>query len=243
MEERNELNDIILNKGNDAAGSSRKIILAVAILTIILIVVVMIMKNSGASSVENLPQAQDATKTNLPPEPPIPQADGQQNNSLFEPVEIVKEDKKGDEDLDKIAKKLKQESLAQDYTNPEPDAEKLPLTPTANSEVVEPDVKPEPAVKEPVVKKAPVAKHETIHTTSGKKLYIQVGSFAKYEPDKKFLSSIKTLGYDYAYHKVKSNGKTINKVLVGPFANESAARSALKDIRKNVEPGAFVTKK
>ncbi|WP_345978626.1 SPOR domain-containing protein [Sulfurimonas sp. HSL3-2] len=231
MEERNELNDIILNKGNDAASSSKKVILAVAILTIILIVVVMIMKNSGSSGIENLPQAQETTKTNLPPEPPMPQADEQSNSSLFEPVEIVKEDKK-DDDLDKIAKKLKEESLTKDYN--EPETTMMP-------------VESKPKVQAPVKKAAPVVKKESVQKTtpvaSGKQTYIQVGSFAKYEPDKKFLASIKKLGYDYTYHKINRNGKTINKVLVGPFTTESDARAALKKIRKNVEPGAFVTKK
>lgn len=234
MEERNELNDIILNKGNDAAGSSKKIILAVAILTIILIVVVMIMKNSGSSSVENLPQAKDTAKTNLPPAPPSPQADDQKNSSLFEPVNIVKEDNKNDEDLDKIAKKLKQESLTQEPVQPEPKVEKEPA-------VVTPKVEQQAVKREPVAKKASVPKSKI--SATGKKVYIQVGSFARYAPDKKFLSSIKKMGYSYSYHKVNSNGKTINKVLVGPFSSESAARHALKKIRKNVEPGAFVTKK
>lgn len=231
MEERNELNDIILNKGNDAASSSKKVILAVAILTIILIVVVMIMKNSGSSGIENLPQAQETTKTNLPPEPPMPQADEQSNSSLFEPVEIVKEDKK-DDDLDKIAKKLKEESLTKEVNEPEP-----AMMP----------VEPKPKVQAPVKKAAPVVKKESVQKSApvatGKQTYIQVGSFAKYEPDKKFLASIKKLGYDYTYHKVNRNGKTINKVLVGPFTTESDARTALKNIRKNIEPGAFVTKK
>ncbi len=232
VEERNELNDIILNKGNDAVSSSKKIILAVAILTIILIVVVMIMKNSGSSSINNLPQAQEATKI-LPPEPPSPQADDQQNNELFKPVEIVKEDKKADDDLDKIAKKLKQESLTQDETKSEPEVTTLPAASVTKT-------------KETVKKSAPVVKKESVkHTKTGnvKQLYVQVGSFEKFEPDKKFLASIKSRGYNYVYHKVNRNGKTINKVLVGPFSSESDARVALANIRKNIEPGAFLTKK
>lgn len=236
MEEKNELNDIILNKGNDAVSSSKKVILAVAILTIILIVVVMIMKNSGSSGIENLPQAQEATKTNLPPEPPSPQqTDAQQNSSLFEPVEIVKEDKKADDDLDKIAKKLKQESLTQEYNEPEAAVEKPAVAPVVKQVKPKTITKKAPAVQKESVKKSSV-------TTSGK-LFVQVGSFAKYEPDKKFLASIKKLGYNYTYHKVNRNSKTINKVLVGPFSSEAEARVALANIRKNIEPGAFVTKK
>ena len=233
MEERNELNDIILNKGGDSISSSRKIIFAVAILTVILIVVIMIMKGSGSNGTDNLPQAQDTTKANLPPEPPSPlTTNAEQGSPLFEPVEIVKDDNKTNDDLDKIAKKLKEESLTNNdqFQNIE----------AAQPEAVEPEVVEKEKTK-PVVKHEPVKK--TSRTASGTKIYIQVGSFTKYEPNKKFLSSIKKLGYTYSYHKVQSNGKTINKVLVGPFSSDSDARSALKTIRKDIEPGAFVTKK
>lgn len=299
MEERNELNDIILNRGGDSMGSSKKIALAVGVLAVILIVVVMIMKTSVSSSTDNLPQAQQAPKTNLPPEPPVPQAnnDQQGNAPLFKPVEIVQENKKGDDDLDKIAQKLKQESLSKDVTpataTPAVATEKVvaPVKEKVAPPVVKEKVAP-PAVKEnvhvirqrdvaksePVAKKEPVVKKESIvkkeapekketsvkkeslftkidapkkETSSTKEpkavsktsttgtYYVQVGSFSKTAPNDKLLGSIKKLGY--ATESIKT-GET-SKVIVGPFKNETEAREALKALRKDVVPGAFITKK
>ncbi|MEJ2373476.1 MAG: SPOR domain-containing protein, partial [Sulfurimonas sp.] len=79
-------------------------------------------------------------------------------------------------------------------------------------------------------------------TTVGISYYIQVGSFTKYEPNKKFLNSITKLGYKYRYHKVQVNSKTLNKVLVGPFTTEKEARDARRILRSKVEPGAFLVK-
>ncbi|MDQ7067956.1 MAG: SPOR domain-containing protein [Sulfurimonas sp.] len=67
---------------------------------------------------------------------------------------------------------------------------------------------------------------------------MQVGSFSKYKPNKKFLDSIKQLGYNYKFHKVSN----LNKVLVGPFPNASAAKSARRVLRSKVEPGSFLVK-
>lgn len=74
------------------------------------------------------------------------------------------------------------------------------------------------------------------------KYYIQVGSFAKYAPSKAFLDKITKRGYTYTYHKVTRSGKTLNKVLVGPFKTQAAAREALPVIKRSVEPGAFLIK-
>lgn len=217
MEEKNELNDIILNKGG-ANSNNKKIILAVATLGVILIVVVMLMNSLTSSGTDNLPQAV------LPPEPKIKSVTQTQDEPLFEEVEVVEEDTNSN-NLDEIAKRLKQESLAQE-------------PPVAKVKKIEPIIKKE--VPKPVVAK----KIETpkVQATSGKQYYVQVGSFSKYEPNKKFLKSITDKGYSYKYHKITRNSKVLNKVLVGPFANEKEARSALKVVRSSVEPGAFLTK-
>ena len=300
MEDRNELNDIILNRNSGSMGSNKKIVLAVGVLAAILIAVVMIMKTSVSSSTDNLPQAQQAAKTNLPPEAPTPQAndDQQANTPLFKPVEIIKENKKSDDDLDKIAQKLKQESLSKD-TTPAPVQEASPVTPIVETHKVEApivkenahvirqrdvqkketpqkqeavtkketpvkkdsNVKKEPVTKKEVsqMKESPVKKEslfakidtpkkESVSTKEPKSenktspsgtYYVQVGSFTKITPSEKFFGTIKNLGYVYESVKV---GET-SKVIVGPFKNEADARNALKALRKDVVPGAFITTK
>ncbi len=210
MEEKNELNDIILNKSG-ASNNNKKIVLAVATLGVILIIVVMLMNSLTSSGTDNLPQAV------LPPQPNIQTTPTITDEPLFEEVEVIEEDSTDSDNLDQIAQKLKQESLQEIV------------------EVYEPVKK---IVKSPVVAK----KQATTKSTSTKAYYVQVGSFSKYSPNKKFLKSITDKGFSYKFHKVTKNSKTLNKVLVGPFTKEEEARNALRVIRKSIESGAFLTK-
>jgi len=216
MDDKNELSDIVLNKGN-ASGSNKKIVLAVATLGVVLIIVIMLMNSMNSGSTDNLPQAV------LPPKPQKEVAqESAKEEPLFEEVQVIEDDASNDADLDKIAQKLKQESQREEAIKPA--AKTTPKKPVAS-------------VKKAPVKTAPV-QNVTKTATSSVKYYIQVGSFSKYEPNKKFLQSIKNLGFDYKYHKV---GK-LNKVLVGPFKSRKEANSAKRVLRAKVEPGAFVVK-
>ena len=215
MDEKNELNDIILNRGS-STGGNKKIILAVATLGIILIIVVMLMSTLTPDAKDNLPQpiplpVQQATST---PEP--------QDEPLFEEVEVVQEDSQNNDNLDNIAQRLKQESLE--------DAEVTTTKKTAVKKV---------APKKEVVKKT---KTQKVESSTAKAYYVQVGSFSKYKPNKKFLDSILNQGFKYKFHKITKNSKVLNKVLVGPFHTEKEARSALRVLRSNIEAGAFLVK-
>lgn len=104
MEEKNELNDIILNKGGSGNGS-KKLLLAIAALTLILIIVLVIMSSLKNDEVQKSPQAI------LPPEPSAPTE--VINDPLFEPVEVIQEGNGsiGEQSLDQVAQKIKEESL------------------------------------------------------------------------------------------------------------------------------------
>ena len=214
MDDKNELSDIVLNKGN-SSGSNKKLILAVATLGVVLIIVVMLMNSMNSGSTDNLPQAV------LPPKPQKEVVqDTPKDEPLFEEVTVMEDDASSDADLDKIAQKLKEESAQEEESAP---------------------VKAAPVAKKSakkVTKKA-VAKPAVAQTaTTSVKYYIQVGSFSKYQPNKKFLSSIKKLGFNYKFHKVG----TLNKVLVGPFKTRKEANNAKRVLRAKVEPGAFLVK-
>jgi DedD protein len=235
MEEKNELNDIILNKSNHN-GNNKKLLLAVATLALILIIVVVIMNSLKSEGTDNLPQAV------LPPEP-ITQNDTVNDDPLFEPVEVIQENSQEDESLNKIAKKLKQESMQESKPSVIEEEEVVIVEPEA---LTPPPVKVKPkkeVVKKVVVKKpTPKPAPKEVKTVVKGHHYIQVGSFSKYKPSASFLNKITKQGYSYHYHKVQRNGSSINKVLVGPFNSETEARKALKQIRKTVESGAFLTK-
>ncbi|MFT7004874.1 MAG: DedD protein [Sulfurimonas sp.] len=219
MSEKNELNDIILNKGG-SAGGNKKIILAVATLGVILIIVVMLMSTLTPDAKDSLPQP-------IPlPQEEVMAIPTPQNEPLFEEVEVVQENSKNNDNLDDIAQRLKQESL---------DEQKVIKAKETKKEVE--------TTSKPIVKKVTTVKKETSKEAStSKEYFIQVGSFSRYAPNKKFLDSILKQGYRYKFHKVTNNAKTLNKVLVGPFYTEKEARDALRIIRSNIEAGAFLIK-
>lgn len=226
MQDKNELNDIVLNKGASSA-NTKKVILSVATLGVILIIIIVIMNSMSPRGTQNLPQ----------PTPP-PQVVKQSSNTqiqepLFEEVSVEEEtpNKQGSS-LDEIAQRLKQESAKEQVTQKE--------IATPKSEVVLKEIakevsKPKPKVIE--TKKEPVV---TSSTKGG--YYIQIGSFEKKEPSKNLLSAVSALGHKYVIHEVVVNDKKINKLLVGPFSSELEARKALPEIRSSVEKNAFLTK-
>ncbi len=220
MEDKNELNDIILNKGNSTS-SNKKIILAVATLGIILVIVVMLMNSLSSSGTDNLPQAA------LPPKPAVTAAEPV-DEPLFEDVEVVHESTPEANKLDRIAQKLKQESQEQ------ADIEITPTVTPVTPKVVEAPKKIIKAVVKKHISKQKVVKKSVTHDA----YYVQVGSFSKYAPNKKFLKSITDLNYQYTYHKVKK----LNKVLIGPFTSKRKAQNARRIIRAKIEPGAFLIK-
>ncbi|MDD2789493.1 MAG: SPOR domain-containing protein [Sulfurimonas sp.] len=232
MQETNELNDIILNK-NGSGNNNKKIVLAVATLGIILIIVVMLMNSITSSGTDNLPQAI------LPPEPVEQVSNETTKEPLFEEVPVINENAGTSGNLDNVAQKIKKESQAA-ASAPESEESAPADEPEAAPAVVE---KAEPVRQQQVAPKkvtAPVATAKKTSATGSH--YIQVGSFSKYAPNKAFLKSITDKGYEYKFVEVKSNGQTINKVLVGPFSNDGQAREALSVLRKSVESGAFITK-
>lgn len=132
MEEKNELNDIILNKSGSNTGS-KKLLLAIATFTLILIIVLVIMNSLKNDEVQNTPQAI------LPPEPTAPTEII--NDPLFEPVEVIQEGNEtangaapqGTTDLNQVAQKIKNESMQN--------------TPAVQNKVIEPVAAIAPAAK------------------------------------------------------------------------------------------------
>ncbi len=234
MEEKSELNDIILNK-NNASANSRRIVLAVATLGIVLILVVMLMNTLTSSNTDNLPQAV------LPPEPQK-ETKAIAGEPLFEDVKVIQEANKENGSLDEIAQRLKQESTKEGTSTQTTQAQQQ-ITSEAEKKA-EPkkvlEAKKATPPKESVTQ--PKAPSSSSSSTAPSGYYVQVGSFSKNQPDKEFLGSITKLGYGYTFHKVSNNATPISKVLVGPFESEAEARKALKSVRASVEPAAFLTK-
>ena len=154
MEEKNELNDIILNKGGSSAGS-KKLLLAIATLTLILIIVLVIMNSLKNDEVQKAPQAI------LPPEPTAPTEII--NDPLFEPVEVIQEgnESANNQSLDQVAQKIKEESLQNTPSN-EPAI--VPAEPVSVAPVKAPAVVPTvpKAVVQPTIAKPKKSEPKTV---------------------------------------------------------------------------------
>lgn len=159
MEEKNELNDIILNKSGGGAGS-KKMLLAIAALTLILIIVLVIMNSLKSESTEAAPQVA------IPPEPSAPSEII--DDPLFEPVEVIQEGNTtpaASEDLGKIAQKIKQESFDNTPVQEAPAPAAQPKFVPKDVPVTAPapaKVEPKPAAKP--VQAAPKAAQPVVNT-------------------------------------------------------------------------------
>lgn len=233
MEEKNELNDIILNRSSGNNGM-KKVMLAVASLAILLIIVVVIMSSLNSDGTANLPQ---------PIEPPKASISPIEEDPLFQPV-AIDEAQNEQESLDDVAKKIKQQSEEESELISGPDLFEEEIT-----EVVVPAKYEKPVAKKatkPSPKKVTktVAKKATLKTAVAKtgNTYIQVGSFGRFAPDKKFLKKITDNGYTYKIHKVHAGDAMMTKVLVGPYATDADARKDLPAVRSKIVAGAFLSR-
>jgi len=234
MEEKNELNDIILNRGGGNAGM-KKVMLAVASLAILLIIVVVIMSSLNSEGTSNLPQ---------PIEPPNPSISASpiEEDPLFEPVSI-NETSSEEENLENVAQKIKAQSQAAQETEliSAPEIIEEPTAVVVPAKYEKPIVKPAPKTTKPVSQPVAVKTAPIKPAVSGD-YYLQVGSFGRFAPDAKFLKKITDAGYAYKLHEVEINGKKITKLLVGPYPTDKAARAELKSVRAKIEPGAFLSR-
>jgi DedD protein len=231
MDEKNELNDIILNRNSGNSGM-KKLMLAVASLAILLIIVVVIMSSLNSGGTANLPQPIEPPQTNQVQSPV-------EDDPLFEPM-AIDEAANEEESLDNVAKKIKEQSENSELiAGPDEMIEE-------ETEVVVPAKYEKPVKEEPkqvtkTTEKPAVKKVEAKPAVSGR-YYIQVGSFGRFAPDKKFLQKITNSGYSYIIHDAKVNGVSMTKVLVGPYATDKAARKDLPSVRNKIEPGAFLSR-
>lgn len=236
MEEKNELNDIILNRNNGNAGM-KKVMLAVAALAVLLIIVVVIMSSLNSGGTANLPQAIEPPK-NVQVSPNI------DDDPLFEPM-VIEETPTQEDSLDNVAKKIKEQSqkeedaLSPDFiTGPDEILQEEPTEVVVPAKYEKPvkevskKVTPKKVIEKPVAKKV-----EKKIAVKGN-YYVQVGSFGRFAPDDKFLQKITSNGFTYSLHKI--NGMT--KVLVGPYGTDKEARKDLRVIRSKIEPGAFLSR-
>ncbi len=237
-DETNELNDIILNR-SERRDSRKRMIVGIAALTVVLILVVIVMGKISGSTPTRLPQPKPSVTT--------------RSSEASVPHDET------DRRLTRVAETLRDRAAtAASSSSPEPVTVK-PLAKASEDEIVIIDetaenrrvttVPARPAATGPDSAKRPVSSRTSKTAKPARRndsrpaagdVYIQVGSFSRYKPNGSFLKKIENSGYHYRFHRVVINGQIKNKVLVGPFADRGEARRKLNDVRRKIEPGAFI---
>jgi len=233
MEEKNELNDIILNRSSGNNGM-KKIMLAVASLAILLIIVVVIMSSLNSEGTANLPQ---------PIEPPKASTATIEEDPLFQPV-AIDEVQNEQESLADVAAKIKQQSEeAELVSGPDEIFEEEVTEVVVPAKYEKPVAKkvtkltPKKVAKKTVTK--PVAKKSAPKNSISKtgNIYIQVGSF------KDPANAIKLIkANNLKYKETDTSDGMLTRVLVGPYYSQKDAQNDLGKVKSKIAAGAFIKK-
>jgi len=241
MENRNELSDIVLEKGDGKTLKMKRILILVAFLILVFLVALASMKVANKGE-------KDTSKLILPPEP-TQETQIPKDDQLFKQVPIIEENPKKEsfEDMIKTLKEKeaqKQEeakgadSKAKETTAPVT----APIKEAAPAKVKE-EPKKEAAKPQQMLRSTEVSPSGAPSATSSGNvtpgIYVQVGAVAT-APDAKQLSDIKSKGFDCKQYSTVVNGNKVVKLLIGPYATSAEAESALSLIRSSVNKNAFI---
>jgi cell division septation protein DedD len=233
MEDKNELNDILIKNSDKEKGNSVKNILLFSAVTLLVFFI-------GVLAFKMISQddAQKRDTTVLPEEPMSPVQESFEKEpvasaSAEETLKTYKE----------ILEKNREKNALEAPKEPTIDSvidEKLPPKEMPEEAVKEktpptPPAEPEPVLSEPKAKAKPAMKE-------AKRYYIQVAALSKFEPNKKFLATITENKYKYKVVSKMINGSMIKRVYVGPFEDSLTAKKALPDVRDKISDKAFVIK-
>lgn len=290
--EYNELRDIMLEKEEDKKGRSfKKILILIATFTILFLTVLIVMKILNTSDSGNQISQPDS-RLILPPEPDttkqtIPQtiakdeaqntaekdiqpntqsnsvSDSQKNDSLFQQVPIIPENK-GQESFEDMVKTLKEKEVKKQEQAMTQNKSVTPTTPAENVAtpkdgektkvetkqieskkneqkviVVKPkeDKKTSQPPKESIKKDTQVSNVKSQGLARGS--YVQVFAVKKFNENVSEIKKIRANGYTYKLYEADIKGGKVVKVLIGPFSG-SQLSTELANIRKNIASGAFI---
>ena len=227
---RNELSDIVLEKGDHKTVKVKRILLLAAFLIFVFLVALASMK------MMNKDNGKDTSKLILPPEP-TQETQLPKDDQLFKQVPIIEENPKK-ESFEDMIKTLKEKEVAKQEESKakEPVATKADTTKVVDTKLKE--------VTPPVTPKKEVAKPKETptHATSGSAnagIYVQVGAVAT-APEQRVLNDIKSKGFEYKIYPTVVNGNNVTKILIGPYANSADAEQALANIRSSINKNAFI---
>ena len=230
MENRSELSDIVLEKGDSKTLKLKRILILVAFLILVFLVALASMK------MMNKDEGKNTSKLILPPEPTTQEVPVAKDDQLFKQVPIIEENPKK-ESFEEMIKTLKEkevqkqeEAKSKETAQPTQPSKAEPIKATEN--------KPkEEAPKKEIAKPKETAPSVSASADAG--IYIQVGAVAT-TPEQRVLNDIKSKGFEYKLYKTMVNGNNVTKILIGPYAKGEDAQKALVSIKESLNKNAFI---
>ncbi|NOX14848.1 MAG: SPOR domain-containing protein [Epsilonproteobacteria bacterium] len=227
MEDKNELSDIVLEKGTSKTLKAKRILIIAAILIIIFLAVILSMKFI------NKTQTVQEPKIVLPPQPISTVQKATKDEQLFKQVPIIEEKTTKKDSFENMVKSLKEKEIQKTkilQAKTKQEVKKgVVIAPKIIQNVVKPLVK---TTKKEIKKVVPKG------TTKG--IYVQVGATSRYAPNKKYLKKITDKKYSYALLPITIKGKKITKILIGPFKSNKLAKKNMINIKKDINKNAFI---
>ncbi|SFP09543.1 SPOR domain-containing protein [Hydrogenimonas thermophila] len=212
-QQQDNLDDIIIN--SNKGSNLKKLMLAAAVLLLVLILIILITKTLIQ------PEEKQKTQVILPPEP-VSKPVAKPQEPLFEEIPIENENK--DTKINEVIGKIKKQAYETDTKETTPNKS----VKSSSSKIAQPKY---------------TERSNTHSSKTNNEYYIQVGAFFNYPPDKKFLNAITKEKLSYVIVKGEKNGKTYEKVMIGPYPSRKKAKEALPVIRKRINQNAYITKK
>lgn len=228
---RNELSDIVLEKGDHKTVKVKRILILAAFLILVFLVALASMK------MMNKDNGKDTSKLILPPEP-TQETQLPKDDQLFKQVPIIEENPKK-ESFEDMIKTLKEKEVAkqEEAKAKEPSSTKADTTKVVDTKAK--DATPPVAPKKEAAKPKETTSPATPSGSAGAGIYVQVGAVAT-APEQRVLNDIKSKGFEYKIYPTVVNGNNVNKILIGPYANSADAENALANIRSSINKNAFI---
>lgn len=234
MEDKNELSDIVLEKDDNKAVKTKRLLVIAALLILVFLLVLVVMR------VINKPEANNnQSKLVLPPEPVVKEVETKKDDQLFKQVPIIEDEADKKESFEEMVRSLKEKEIQKQTDTVAPAIEEAKKVLKETPKVVEKQVVQTPKKVVEPKQMAPVVETKP-GTTATTGVYIQVGATSKASPDKKFLASIEKKNYEYRLLPISVNGKEVTKILIGPYATTTAAKTALTDVKTAINKDAFI---
>lgn len=233
MEDKNELSDIVLEKDDNKSIKAKRILIIVALLIVVFLVVLVVMR------VVNKPDQKqnNGAKLILPPNPTQKVVEPKKEDELFKQVPIVEEEDKK-ESFEEMVKSLKEKEIQkQEDLQPKIEEAKKVIEAVKTQEKPKATTPTKKIIK-PVAKPVQTKKRANDLATTG--VYVQVGATSRLTPDKKFLAKLASKKYEYRLLPIDVKGTKVTKILIGPYANSSAAKTVLGDIKSSINKDAFI---